>query len=294
MRPMHLPIAFIEKRRIQRVVFSVASSSHQTIHSFMQKVYEMGGWCFHLPSASHMASFKSLREETGDEFLIGFGQIEASSGVSLTGKPLHQFESKIIATLIQNIIPPEAVRSLFPSRTGGELLTQKEIDRMTFDPSRFDQALSSFHPLEVPFLLIGGKYGDWLIGLGRSDLLEKMVLEIRARGLVPIFSCQWTTFSLPKAKHLDVAGFAVPISKKRGFFDLEQACKLIKKFDQPVISLDPFAGGGLKKRSNEALAFLFDELKVHSVIAEVSSDEDLERLLRGIKHVPSLIPFRKT
>lgn len=291
---MHLPIAFFEKRRTQRIVFSIVASSHQTIHPLMEKIHERGGWCFYLPSIHHLESFKSLKAETGDEFLMGFGHLEASSGVSLTGKPLHQFESKIIATLIRNIIPPEAVRNLFPFRIGGESLTQKEIDRMTFDPSRFDQAFSPFQPREVPFLLIGGKYGDWLLGLGRTDLLEKMVSEIRRRGFVPIFSCQWTTFSLPKAKHLDVAGYAVPISKKRGLFDLEQAVKLIKKFDHPVISLDPFAGGGLLERSNEALAFLFDELKVHSVIAEISSEEDLEPLLRGIKNFPSLIPFRKT
>lgn len=294
MRTMHLPIAILEKRRIQRIVFSISSSSRENLYSLMEKVYEIGGWCFHLPSASHLESFRSLKVETGDEFLMGFGHLDVSSGISLTGKPLYQFESKIIATMVRNIIPPEMVKTLFPLRVNGELLTQKEIDRMSFDLSRFHQTLSAFQPQEVPFLLIGGKYGDWLLGLGRSDLLEKMVSAIRARGFIPLFSGQWTTFSLPKAKPLDVAGYAFPINKKKSLFDLEQACKMVKKFDRPLISLDPLAGGDLIESSKEALSFLLDELKVHAVIAEIASQDDLKHLLKGIEGIPSLIPFRKT
>jgi hypothetical protein len=293
---MHLPTATLERKKISRVVFSIRPSSPigQNIYPLMENSYEMGAWCFDLPTVRHLESFKTLRESTKDEALIGFGHIAAESGVSLMGKPLHQFEWKVVSTIVRNIVPPDSVWKLFPARPCGEVLTQKEIDRMTFDPSRFDQALSPFQLNGVPFLLIGGKYGDWLLGLGRSDLLREMVSEIRGKGFIPIFSGLWATFVLPKAKALDVAGYAIPVNKKKSLFDLEQACKMIKKFDKPVISLDPLSEGELLEKSEEAFSFLFDELKVHSAIAEINSEEEVKSLFKGLEKIPSLIPFRKT
>jgi hypothetical protein len=291
---MHLPIATLETKRIQRIIFSIQPSSPRNIHALMEKIYEMGGWCFDLPSANHLESFKSLRKAVGEEFLMGFGHLEAESGVSLTGKPLYQFEAKVVSTIVRNSIPSDVAKGLFLVRSSGELLTQKEIDRMAFDPSRLERALSLFQPDEVPFLLIGGKYGDWLLGLGRGDLLKEMVSKIRGKRFIPIFSGQWATFVLPKAKHFDVAGYAIPVNKKKSLFDFDQACKMIKKFDKPIISLDPLSKGDLLKKSEEAFSFLFNELKVHSVIAEVNSEDEIELLFRGMEKIHSLIPFRKT
>ena len=293
---MHLPTAILERKKISRVVFSIRPSSPigQNIYPLMENAYEMGAWCFDLPTVRHLESFKTLRESTKDEALIGFGHIAAESGVSLMGKPLHQFEWKVVSTIARNIVPPDSVWKLFPARPCGEVLTQKEIDRMTFDPSRFDQTLSPFQLNGVPFLLIGGKYGDWLLGLGRGDLLREMVSEIRGKGFIPIFSGLWATFVLPKAKSLDVAGYAIPVNKKKSLFDLEQACNMIKKFDKPVISLDPLSEGELLEKSEEAFSFLFDELKVHSAIAEINSEDEVKSLFGGMENIPSLIPFRKT
>ena len=74
---MHLPTAILEKRRIQRIIFSVRPTSHsiQDIYFLMEKVYEMGANCFSLPTARHLESFKALRESTQDDTLIGFGHI---------------------------------------------------------------------------------------------------------------------------------------------------------------------------------------------------------------------------
>lgn len=259
----------------------------------MEKVYEVGGWCFDLPTAKHLKSFKALRELTRDRLLTGFARLEADSGIFLTGKPLHQFELEIVSTIVKNIVPPASVKKIFPGQSFGEILTQKEIDRMTLDRCCFGQALSPFQTDGIPFLIIGGKYGDWLLGLGRGDLLKEMVLETRQKGFIPLLSCQWATFSLPKAKHLEVGAYAVPINKREGLFDLIQACKLIKQFDRPLISLDPFAGGKLSGELEEAISFLFNELKVHSIIAEVSSEEEARALLKGLEEVPSFTPFRK-
>ncbi len=294
---MRFPVATLERKRIPRIIFSIQPRGPldtRKILLLMKKGYEMGFWCFDLPTLRHLESFRELRQTEADETLIGFGHVEAVSGVSFLGKPLHQFESKVISTIIKNTIPPDLVKKLFPAHSPCEVLTQREIDRMASDSYHFEKALSPFNPGESPFLIVGGKYSDWLLALGRIDLLKEMVSMARKRGFIPIFSGQWSTFVLPKAKPLEVAAYAIPINQKGSLFDLAQACPMIKRFEKPIISLNPLAEGSLLKKSEEALSFLFNELKVYSAIIEVASQEEMGEVIRGVVRIPSLIPFRKT
>jgi hypothetical protein len=293
---MRFPTAILEGKKLPRMIFSVrppTSRGDREIYRLMEKTYELGAWCFDLPSANHLESLKELKNFTGDEALGGFCHLEAETGVSFLGKPLHRFESKIIST-IRKVLPSHLLRNILLPSLSSEVFTQKEIDRISLDPLRFDKALSLFDPKDSPFLLVGEKYGDWLLALGRIDLLHEMVSRVRGKGFIPIFSGQWTTFTLPKAKSLNVAAFAVPINKKSNPSDLPRASDLIKKFDKHVISLNPLADGMLLKEPEGAFSFLFDELKVHAAIARIASEEEARRIVQVLKNFSSLIPPRKT
>ena len=294
---MRLPTTFLERKKIPRVILSIQPQPPfdlPQILSLMKEVYEMGAWCFDLPSANHLKSFKELKHVTTDEALIGLCHIEVETGASLLGKPLHRFESKVISTIRKGLLPSNLTRNILPPPTSSEVFTQKEIDRITFDPLRFEEALSLFDPEESPFLLIGERYGDWLLALGRIDLLREMVSKVREKGFIPIFSGQWATFVLPKAKPLDVAAYAVPINKKWSLFDLQRASDLIKKFEKPVISLNPLADGKLLKESEGALSFLFNELKIYAAIPKIASEGEAKTIVEVLMKFPSLIPPRKT
>ena len=295
---MRLPTTILEGKKLPRMVLSIQPSStslgNQEISSLMKKAYEMGIWCFDLPSMKHLESFQELKRLTNDETLMGICHLEVERGVSFLGKPLHQFESRVLSTIKKNLFLPDSIRNLHSIPSSSEVFTQKEIDRITFDPLRFEKALSLFNPEESPFLLVGERYGDWLLALGRIDLLKEMVLRVREKGFIPIFSGQWATFVLPKAKPLDVAAYAIPINKKWSLFDLPHACDLIKKFDKPVISLNPLAEGKLLRKSEEAFSFLFDELKIHSAIVEIATEKEARTIVEALKKFPSLIPHRKT
>ena len=293
---MRIPTAILEGKKIQRIIFSIrppVSSDPKQISLLMKKVYEMGVWCFDLPSVKHLESFRGLKSLTNDETLMAICHLEVEKGASLLGKPLHQFESRVVATIKKNLFLPGSIRNLPSIPFSSDVFTQKEIDRITFDPLRFEKALSLFNPEESPFLLIGERYGDWLLALGRIDLLKEMVRRVREKGFIPIFSGQWATFVLPKAKPLDVAAYAIPINKRWSFFDLAPACDLIKKFDKPVISLNPLADGKLLRKSEEAFSFLFNELKIHSAIAEIATEKEARTILEAQKKFPSLIPHQK-
>jgi hypothetical protein len=288
---MRFPTVILEGKKLPRVIFSIqplTSHGDREIYRLMEKTYELGAWCFDLPSANHLESFKEFENLTGDETLIGLCHLEAEAGASFLGKPLHRFESKIIST-IRKVLPSHLFRNVLPSPSSSEVFTQKEIDRISLDLLRFDRAVSLFDPEDSPFLLLGEKYGDWLLALGRIDLLHEMVLRVREKGFIPIFSGQWTTFTLPKAKPLNVAAFAIPINKKLNFFDLPRASDLIKKFDKPVISLNPLAEGTLLNESEGAFSFLFDELKVYAAVARIASEEEAGRIIQALKNIPSLL-----
>ncbi len=305
---MNLPTAILEGRKLQRITLSIhcpISSGVQGIAPLMRKAYESDAWCFDLPTPAHYQSFKDLKSLTEDEALTGLPHIGAEEGVSLSGIPLHRFESKIVGTLLKNLFPSDLVKKLkeagfwkspyfFSGAGPSEVFTRKEIDRISFDSDRFDRALFPYQPKSCPFLLIGERYGDWLLGLGRIDLLKAMLSRVRERGFIPILSGQWATFFLPKVKPLEAAGFAIPINKKWSFFDLERATDLIKKFDRPVIGLQPLTDQQLRKKPVEAFSFLFDELKIYFTIVEVSSERELQEILEAAEKIPSLRPRRKT
>ena len=294
---MRLPTVILNGKKLPRMIFSIqppTSKGDQEISSLMKTTYEMGAYCFDLPTARHLESLKELRELMNDESLMGFSRLDAEVGVSFLGRPIHQFESKVISTIRKDLLPSHLTRNILPPSSSSEVLTQKEIDRIAFDPFRFDKALSLFEPKESPFLLIGEKYGDWLLALGRIDLLHAMVSAVRRKGFIPVLSAQWATFVLPKAKSLDVAAYAIPINKRRSLFDLQRASDLIKRFEKPVISLNPLDGGKLLKESEGAFSFLFDELKVYAAIVEIASEEEARRIIEVLIKFPSLIPLRKT
>jgi len=301
---MRFPTAILEGKKLPRVILSItppASQGVQEILPLMRKAYEMDAWCLDLPSGRHHQLFKELRRLIEEETLIGLPHIGAEEGASLSGIPLHRFEKKVSATITRNLFSPDLIRNLkemgawkgpyfFSAAHSSEVLTQKEIDRISFDFSRFDRILSLFDPSTSPFLFIGGRYGDWLLGLGRPDLLKDMLSRMRGQGFIPILTGHWATFFLPKAKSLDAGAYAVPINKRMSFFDLPQACDLVKKFDKPVMSLNSLEGKELTASPEEALSFLFNDLKISLAIAEVSSEEELQRLLKAVEKIPSLRP----
>jgi len=106
-------------------------------------------------------------------------------------QPLHRFESKIISKIKRDLAPSHLLRNILPLSSSSEVFTQKEIDRIVFDPIHFVKTLSLFDSKESPLLLVGEKYGDWLLALGRIDLFHQRVIKVRKKGFIPIFSGQW-------------------------------------------------------------------------------------------------------
>ena len=91
---MRLPTILLEGKKLPRTIFSVqppSSLRDRETYPLMEKAYEMGAWCFDLPSPKQLKSFKDLKSLTMDETLIGLGHLEAGAGLFFFGKPLYLF-----------------------------------------------------------------------------------------------------------------------------------------------------------------------------------------------------------
>lgn len=294
---MRIPTAFLEEKKIQRIIFSIKIDNKKNDEDslrLMKNVYDLGALCFYLPTTKQLKLFRMLKEITEDEFLTGIGHLNLEDSLTLLGKPLRYFEPKLISTIIKILPPHDSVRNTLPTFSTYEILTQKEIDKIWLETDELEKGLSNFNINDTKLIILNGKYGEWLLTLGRSDLLIEAVRKIREKGFIPIFSGQWTTYFLPKAKSINAAAYAVPINKKNSLFSFEKACELIKKFEKPVIALNPLADGKLLKNPKDAFLFLFNELKIIASIAEVSTIGELKKILESTRGVYSIIPPRKT
>jgi len=172
-------------------------------------------------------------------------------------------------------------------------LTQKEIDRIAFDAARFDRALSLFQAKETPFLKVGGKYGDWLLGLGRTDLIEKMASRVREAVSFPSSPADGQLLFSPKVKMIDFAAYAVPINKTGITGSRPGLCahqEIRQTSDQPR----PVSGREAPGEFRRGLLVSLQRIRIHGAVAEVTSEEEGRKILDALAAVPSLIHPKRT
>lgn len=163
-------------------------------------------------------------------------------------------------------------KSFFEPKVPVERLTESEICRIRMKPCFFEERLELYRKLNVRLVQFGGETADWLIVLGREDLLKNFTQLIRSKGFVPILICHLASLVLPVAeKELDVAGYIVPLNKLWGLLTLSQALDTIRSVKKPVIAMKPLARGVLADDLQGAFAYLFKKAKVAGVLVGVSS-----------------------
>lgn len=136
----------------------------------------------------------------------------------------------------------------------------------------FKKRLEFYRNLDVKLVQFGGGTADWLVALGRTDLLEDLARLVSKSGFIPLLICHWTSLVLPLAeKELDVAGYIVPVNKLWSLLSLSDALDVIEKTEKPIIAMKPLARGILVHDLEDAFTFLFKKVGVEAVLVGVSS-----------------------
>jgi hypothetical protein len=145
-------------------------------------------------------------------------------------------------------------------------LSDTEIEGIYLDRGLFRKRLSIFG--DCQYIFLGGSDADWLVPLGRIDILIEMAQIVRQEGFIPLLLCQYATLVVPEAEKagVDVDGYAVPLNQEWSWFDRDECVDIISSLDKPVIAFMPLASGKLRENVPGALEWLYHDAGVESIL----------------------------
>ena len=251
--------------------------------SVMRAAYEAGGTAFDLSFEENVRLFRRLQSEL-DEPLIGFGNPTWEQGVMLNGRFLQYERDRILRTLADRLWPREIARlvkdelaqeavMLFGYDREAQPLGDAEIAAITLDEGLLRARLETLK--DCQYMFFGGSDADWLVSLGRTDVLADSARVIRAAGHIPILLCHYATLVVPAAVDagLDTDAYAIPFNKTWTWFDLDECIEIVQSLEKPVIAFMPLASGELRKDVRASLDWLFDDMGVESILFGTATAE---------------------
>ena len=244
--------------------------------SVMRAALEAGGRAFDLSFEVNTRLFQRLMEETGER-LIGFGNPTWEQGVFLNGRFIQLSRDRILRTLVDRLFPRSIARLVDEKLSHQDVLvfgydrqaaplSDEEIADIALDEEVFRRRLSIFR--DCQYICFGGSDADWLVPLGRMDLVADLARIVREEGFIPILLCQYATLVVPAAEAagLEVAGYAIPLNRAWSWFDRDECVEMVKSLDKPAIAFMPLASGGLRQDVRGALDWLYAEAGVESIL----------------------------
>ena len=252
-------------------------------YSVMKACHAAGGTAYDLSFEVNTRMFRRLLDETGEN-LLGFGNPSWEQGVFLNGKHLQYSRDRIVKTLVERKfsrpmaefveekLSVEAVL-VFGYDHSVEPLTDEEIGSIYLDKWAFIQRLSIFK--DCQYIFLGGSDADWLVSLGRVDIIVEMARIVRQLGFIPMLLCQYASHIVPiiEASGADVAGYAVPLNRDWSWMDRDACVEVVKSLKKPVVAFMPFASGGLRKDIRGALDWLYGDVGVESILFGTATAE---------------------
>jgi hypothetical protein len=246
--------------------------------------------------------FIRLRKERADRIeALGALQEWVCSSFTIDSIPLAKYAEEIKATMcsmlplnrLQNLRRSRAsestfAKSFFLPRNKVRPLETSQVDNIRMKSEFFKKRLALYRDLDVKVLEFGGGTADWLVAVGRVDLLRDLNRLIRKSGFIPVLICHWASYVLPIAeKELDVAGYVVPLNKLWSLLSLGDSLDVVKRIKKPIIAMKPLASGILTNDIEGAFTFLFKKVGVAAVLVGISSVEQAKQtfsLLGKIAH----------
>jgi hypothetical protein len=252
-------------------------------YSVMRACYEAGGIAYDLSFEVNTRLFRRLLDDTGAD-LIGFGNPSWEQGVFFAGKHIQYSRDRILKTLVERKFPRDLARLVEDKLSLEDMLvfgydrkvvalSEEEIETIHLDRWAFLQRLSIFR--DCQYILLGGSDADWLVSLGRVDILVEMARITRQLGFIPLVLCQYASHILPmiEASGADVEGYAVPLNRDWSWMDRDATVDVVKSIGKPVIAFMPFASGGLRKDIRGALDWLYGTVGVESILFGTATAE---------------------
>ncbi|MCB2202621.1 hypothetical protein KQH56_01305 [bacterium] len=252
--------------------------------SIMRSAYEAGCRGFDLSFPENVRLLKRLMAEV-DEPVLGFGNPTWNQGVMFNGRFIFFIRDRILKSLVDRIWPrpvanlvrtqlaKEAVL-VFGYDGDAEPLTDKEIAGIYLDEDIFRQRLSIFKGV-CQYIYFGGSDADYLVSLGRMDLVEAMLSVVRSEGFEPMLLCQYPSLIIPAVDRagIGVKGYVAPLNRIWSWFDHQSTLEAVLNTDKSVIAFMALSSPELHQDISGALNWLYDVAGVDSILFGTATPE---------------------
>lgn len=252
--------------------------------SVMKSAYDTGCRAFDMSFQENLKLFRKLSAEV-DESLWGFGNPTWEQGVMFDNRYLFFIRDRILRTLVDRIWPDDLAHLVkeklsqedvlvFGYDRTAPLLSDSDIKNIYLDEQVFLKRISMFKGL-CQYLYFGGSDADYLVSLGRLDLIEDMMRMVKSEGFSPLLLCQYPSLVLPEIQKagIDVDGFVIPLNKIWSWFTHEDSVKAVKSIEKPVIAFMALSDSELRKDVKGALAWLYEDAGVDSILFGTATPE---------------------
>jgi hypothetical protein len=250
----------------------------------MRSAYDAGCRGFDLSFPENAALLKRLMAEV-DEPITGFGNPTWEQGVMFQDRFIFFIRDRIIRTLVDRIWPQaiaELVRNklskeavlVFGYDRDAEHLTDDEIGAIYLDEKIFRDRLSTFTGI-CQYIYFGGSDADYLVSLGRLDLIEEMLSVVRSEGFTPMLLCQYPSLVIPEIEEagIGVEGYVVPLNKVWSWFDHQGTLDAVQSTDKSVIAFMALSSSELHEDIPGAIEWLYQTAGVDSILFGTATPE---------------------
>lgn len=252
--------------------------------SVMRSAYDAGCRAFDLSFRENVQLFKRLAEQVEDP-IIGFGNPTWEQGVMYKDRHLFFTRDRIIRTLVERIWPDPIAKLVeeklsnnevlvFGYDRNADLLTDNEINEIYLAEDIFRDRLSIFKG-SCQYVYFGGSDVDYLVSLGRMDLVEEMLEVVKSEEFIPLLLCQYPSLVLPVIEKtgINVEGYVIPLNRIWSWFDHQSCLEAVWATEKPVVAFMALSHKDLRQDIPGALRWLYEKAGVESILFGTATPE---------------------
>lgn len=215
--------------------------------------------------------------------LIGIGDPNMGCGFHLRGVPLKQLRGRIISSIYHNYLPVrdkqiilgrdiKFLDSFFQFSSIDKPLSGNDIDEISIDRQLWEKRMKRLEGV-CDFCLVGADYADWLILMGRGDLIKYQVQSIVEHKMIPISVSHWTSMTIPFFEQIpEIKGHWILANKESLFLSEREVYNCIAHTVKPLTGFRLFRKLYGYETIRKAIQWASNFLSVQSFVIGASRD----------------------
>lgn len=252
-------------------ILEVMTTAHQ---------HGVGGFDVNPVSHNVVEAFGVLKRRYGDA-VVGIGDPNWRCGYKLRGTDIMDMERRVIRTIVEQYmdeasksliarLPEKNRRFWFEVDSSAPPLSHADIDGIYIDEEVWLPRIERLSSL-CNFCLFGAHYADWMVCLGRQDLLVWQVDSIRDAGMIPVSVCHWTSLTLPKLDGLLAGAHWTLGNLEAMYLSTSEAIAAVQRAKKPVTCFRVLRGISIPEEIEKALKWLRGHVGASSLVIGVDN-----------------------